>query len=191
MQSPGFFQDSTPPLRRGWVAYDGGRVAIVSRSRIRLMGYRTLQACLADLAATGRLVRIEEPIDPYLEAAEVQRRVYQAGGPAIYFANVKGCSFPMVSNLFGTVERVRYLFRDTLENVRRLVELKTDPSNLRRQPLRYLGCCRRRVVDAAAQNQRWRGARRANDDRSAAAVAVVAEGRRGVHHAAAGLYRRP
>ena len=72
------------------------------------MGYRTLRACLHDLEATGQLVRIDEEIDPHLEAAEIQRRVFQAGGPAVYYARVKGCRFPMVSNLFGTMERVRY-----------------------------------------------------------------------------------
>lgn len=102
------------------------------------MGYRTLQACLADLVASGQLIRIEEPVDADLEAAEIQRRVYQAGGPAVYFANVRNCRFPMVSNLFGTPERVRYIFRDTLDAVRRLVELKADPDRLRREPLRYL-----------------------------------------------------
>ncbi|MGH7139147.1 MAG: hypothetical protein ACREHD_25655, partial [Pirellulales bacterium] len=33
------------------------------------MGYRTLRECIDDLAATGQLVRIEEPVDPHLEAA--------------------------------------------------------------------------------------------------------------------------
>jgi len=101
------------------------------------MGYRTLRACVDDLAAAGRLVRIAEEIDPYLEAAEIQRRVYQAGGPAIYFARVKGCSFPMVGNLFGTLERARFIFRDTLEAVRRLIELKIDPAPVLRRPWRY------------------------------------------------------
>src|SRR5262249_32096722 len=81
----------------------------------------------ADLERTGQLVRLDVEIDPYLEAAEIQRRVYQARGPAVYFARVKGCRFPMVSNLFGTLARARYLFRDTLDAVRRLVELKVDP----------------------------------------------------------------
>ena len=71
------------------------------------MGYRTLRACLHDLEATGQLVRIEQEVDPHLEAAEIQRRVFQAGGPAVYFARVKGCHFPMVSNLFGTIDRAR------------------------------------------------------------------------------------
>ena len=69
------------------------------------MGYRTLADCIADLQSAGQLVRIEEEIDPYLEAAEIQRRVYAAQGPAIYYARVRGTQFPMVSNLFGTLER--------------------------------------------------------------------------------------
>ena len=101
------------------------------------MAYRTLRQCVDDLAATGQLVRIEQEIDPYLEAAEVQRRVFQAGGPAVYFARVKGCRFPMVSNLFGTIDRARYIFRDSLDRVRRLIELKIDPMATLKHPLRY------------------------------------------------------
>src|SRR5216683_7499042 len=101
------------------------------------MGYRNLRDCVADLARTGQLVRIEAEIDPYLEMAEIHRRVYQARGPALYFANVKGCDFPMVSNLFGTIERTRFLFRDTLAAVRHLVELKIDPSAFWKNPWRY------------------------------------------------------
>src|SRR5262249_30135124 len=103
------------------------------------MGYRSLRHCLADLERTGQLVRIEEEIDPNLEAAEIHRRVYQAGGPSIYYARVKGCRFPMVSNLFGTLERARFLFRDTLESVRRLVELKVDPSAFWKNTWHYRG----------------------------------------------------
>ncbi|REK19128.1 MAG: UbiD family decarboxylase [Planctomycetota bacterium] len=101
------------------------------------MGYRTLRACVSDLEASGQLVRIEQPVDPYLEAAEIQRRVFQAGGPAVYYAQVRGCRFPMVSNLFGTIDRVRYIFRDTLADVRRLVELKADPTSLARKPWQH------------------------------------------------------
>jgi 4-hydroxy-3-polyprenylbenzoate decarboxylase len=101
------------------------------------MGYSSLRLCLADLERTGQLLRLDEEIDPYLEAAEIQRRVYQAGGPAIYFARVKGCRFPMLCNLFGTIERARYLFRDTLTAVRHLIELKADSSAFWRRPWRY------------------------------------------------------
>jgi 4-hydroxy-3-polyprenylbenzoate decarboxylase len=101
------------------------------------MGYTSLRACLTELERTRQLVRIEQEIDPYLEAAEVHRRVYQAGGPAVFYARVKDCRFPMVSNLFGTLDRARFIFRDTLESVRRLIELKVDASAFWRRPLRY------------------------------------------------------
>ncbi len=101
------------------------------------MGYRNLRACLADLERTDQLVRIDAEIDPDLEMAEIQRRVYAAGGPALYFANVKGCAFPMVSNLFGTIERTRFLFRDALAAVRHLIELKVDAASLWKRPWRY------------------------------------------------------
>jgi 4-hydroxy-3-polyprenylbenzoate decarboxylase len=108
------------------------------------MGYRTLAACLSDLARTGQLVAIEAEVDPFLEAAAVQRRVYEAQGPAVLFKRVKGTPFPMAGNLFGTMERTCYLFRDTLDAVRRLVELKLNPVVFLKDPWRY-----RRVPRAA------------------------------------------
>jgi 4-hydroxy-3-polyprenylbenzoate decarboxylase len=103
------------------------------------MGYRNLRACVEDLERHGQLRRVDAEIDPYLEMAEIHRRVYRAGGPALLFPRVKGCAFPMVSNLFGTPERTRFLFRDTLEAVRKMVELKIDPGAAARRPWRYLG----------------------------------------------------
>ena len=103
------------------------------------MGYRSLAACVSDLERTGQMAVIDDEIDPHLEAAAIQRRVYQAGGPALYFRRVKGTSFPLVSNLFGTLERARFLFRDTLDAVRRLVELKVDPGGAAKHPWRYRG----------------------------------------------------
>jgi 4-hydroxy-3-polyprenylbenzoate decarboxylase len=103
------------------------------------MGYRTLRQCVEDLERAGRLVRLDEEIDAVLEAAEIQRRVYASSGPAVLYTHVKNCRFPMVSNLFGTMERVRYIFRDSLDAVRRLIELKMDANQLWRWPARYLG----------------------------------------------------
>ena len=101
------------------------------------MGYRTLGACVADLIKTGRLITLEDEVDPNLEAAAIQRRVYQAGGPALLFRRVKGTVFPMLGNLYGTKERTHYLFRDTLEAVRHLVELKVRPPAALARPWRY------------------------------------------------------
>ncbi len=101
------------------------------------MGYRNLRQCIADLERSGQLVRIEQEVDAQLEAAEIHRRVYQAGGPAIFYAHVKGCRFSMVSNLFGTPKRTRFMFRDTLKAVRRLVEMKVEPASFWKNPWRY------------------------------------------------------
>jgi len=103
------------------------------------MGYRSLAHCVQDLERTGQLIAVDDEVDPYLEVAAIQRRVYQAGGPAILFRNLKGTTFPMVGNLFGTMDRARFLFRDSLDAVRRLVEVKVDPSVAARRPWRYRG----------------------------------------------------
>jgi len=101
------------------------------------MGYRNLLECVGDLEAKKELVRIDEPINPHLEMAEIQRRVFRVGGPALLFTCPKGCRFPMLGNLFGTMSRMRYLFRDTLEGVKRLVKLQVDPVDLLRRPRSY------------------------------------------------------
>ncbi|MDB5349843.1 MAG: 3-polyprenyl-4-hydroxybenzoate decarboxylase-like protein [Planctomycetota bacterium] len=101
------------------------------------MGYRSLADCVADLRRHGHLLEIECEIDARLEAALIQRRVFEAHGPAILFKNVTGCAFPMLGNLFGTMERTRFLFRDTLQAVRHLVDLKIRPPAALRNPWRY------------------------------------------------------
>ncbi|MFA5515648.1 MAG: UbiD family decarboxylase [Desulfuromonadales bacterium] len=103
------------------------------------MGYRNLEECVRDLEATGALLRIESEVDPCLELAAIQRRVYAAGGPALLFTRAKNCSFPLLGNLFGTLERTRFLFRDTLASVQRLIQLKISPELAWKQPLRTLG----------------------------------------------------
>jgi len=103
------------------------------------MGYSSLRACVDDLERIGQLRRIDAELDARLEIAEVQRRVYAAGGPALYFSRVRGTKFPMLGNLFGTIERARFIFRDALRAVERLVELKVDPSRAWKRPLRYAG----------------------------------------------------
>jgi 4-hydroxy-3-polyprenylbenzoate decarboxylase len=102
------------------------------------MGYDSLRACVRDLEQAGQLVRITEEVDPYLEMAAIHMRVYERGGPALYFERVRGSRFPAVSNLFGTIDRSRYIFRDTLKRVQALVELKYDPVRLAKRPLHYL-----------------------------------------------------
>ena len=103
------------------------------------MGYRNLADCLDDLRRHRMLVELDSEVDPHLEAAAIQRRLYERSGPAVMFRRIKGCEFPAVANLFGTVERARFLFRDRLEAVRRLVELKVRPPAALGNPWRYRG----------------------------------------------------
>lgn len=93
---------------------------------------------MTDLVRSGALIRIDRELSADLEIGSIQRRVYQAGGPALLFTRVKGCSFPMLGNLFGTLERTRYIFRDTLKAVERLVQLKVDPRSFLKEPASLL-----------------------------------------------------
>ncbi len=101
------------------------------------MSYRTLQQAINDLPA-DHLVRVEGEVDPNLEMAEIHRRVFDVSGPALLFENVKGSPFRAVSNVYGTKERTAYLFRNQLEQVQRLIQLKADPSSFLKHPLHYL-----------------------------------------------------
>jgi 4-hydroxy-3-polyprenylbenzoate decarboxylase len=55
----------------------------------------------------------------------------------VLFAKPKGSDFPVLVNLYGTERRVERIFADTLDRVRRLVELKLDPTAALRNPARY------------------------------------------------------
>lgn len=71
-----------------------------------------------------QLLIIDTEVDPYLEIAEIHRRVIARGGPALLFSNVKGSAFPVVTNLFGTSQRLELAFGSRpLEFVRDLVRL--------------------------------------------------------------------
>ncbi len=102
------------------------------------MGYNSLHDCIIDLEKNGHLIRIKEEVDPHLEMASVHLRVYEQKGPAIYFEKVKGSPFGAVSNLFGTIERSKFIFRDTLSDIQKLVDLKFDPLKAIKKPLTYL-----------------------------------------------------
>jgi 4-hydroxy-3-polyprenylbenzoate decarboxylase len=103
------------------------------------MAYNSLEACLADLEKSGQLVRIKEPVDPYLEMAAIHLRVHEAGGPALLFEQVNGSKFRAASNIFGTLERSKFIFRETLEVVQQLIALKSDPVNAFKHPIDNLG----------------------------------------------------
>ena len=104
------------------------------------MSYQDLQSCIRDLERNGMLVRVRDmEIDPHLELAAVQRRAFRAGSPALLFPRVRNSPFPVLANLFGTMERTRFIFRKTLAGVERLLKAKADPGAVLRRPWRFAG----------------------------------------------------
>ena len=72
----------------------------------------------------GEIITVEAEVDPYLEIAEIHRRVIAGGGPALLFTRVKGSNFPVVTNLFGSARRMELAFgRRPLTFVKELVEM--------------------------------------------------------------------
>ena len=91
------------------------------------MPYNNLREFTDWLEKNGQLKRISEPISPILEMTEIQTRVMVNNGPAILFENVikkNGERFPIpvLTNLFGTVERVSWGMNQTPETLRTLGE---------------------------------------------------------------------
>ena len=102
------------------------------------MAYSNLEACLLDLERNGQLLRIKEEVDPHLEMAAIHLRIHEQKGPAILFEKVKGSKFRAASNIFGTLERSEFIFRDTLPQVKKLIEIKIDPASALKNPLAAL-----------------------------------------------------
>jgi 4-hydroxy-3-polyprenylbenzoate decarboxylase len=102
------------------------------------MPYTSLEDCLLDLEKNGHLIRVREEVDPYLEMAAIHERVFALNGPALLFENVKGSHFRAASNIFGTLERSKFIFRETLETVQRLIELRNRPMEALKHPLQHL-----------------------------------------------------
>ncbi|WDI00626.1 UbiD family decarboxylase [Paenibacillus urinalis] len=100
--------------------------------------YTTLESCLIDLERNGHLVRIREEVDPELEMAAIHLRVFEAGGPALLFENVKGSSYRAVSNLFGTIERSKFMFRQTWDSTQNVIALRNDPMKALKNPFRHV-----------------------------------------------------
>src|SRR6266446_3187747 len=69
-----------------------------------------LRTFLDLLYRENEILNIEAEVDPYLEAAEIHRRVIERGGPALLFERVKGSRYPVVTNLFGTERRISLSF---------------------------------------------------------------------------------
>ena len=102
------------------------------------MAYASLEECLIDLEKNGQLIRIKEEVDPYLEMAAIHLKAYAAGGPTILFEKVKGSKYRAVSNIYGSLQRSEFIFRDTLQHVRNLIDIKNDPASAIKKPFKNM-----------------------------------------------------
>ena len=85
--------------------------------------HKNLRSFLDTLKKENELTEITAEVDPYLEIAEIHRRVIEQGGKALLFKNVKGSKFPVTTNLFGTDKRIELAFGQKPQDfVRRAVK---------------------------------------------------------------------
>src|SRR3982750_1591482 len=86
--------------------------------------HKDLRSFVQTLQSEKEITEITAEVDPYLEIAEIHRRVIDEEGKALLFTNVKGSKFPVLTNMFGTVKRIDLAFGSKPKDfVRRAVEL--------------------------------------------------------------------
>src|ERR1700755_2969641 len=93
--------------------------------------HKNLRSFIEWLRKENELVEITAEVDPYLEIAEIHRRVIDAQGKALLFRNVKNSAFPVITNLFGTAKRIDLAFtkkpQELVKTVVEMVEVLLPP----------------------------------------------------------------
>lgn len=72
------------------------------------MAYKDLRNFISALERRGLLHRVKVEVDPVLEISEITDRMCKSpdGGKALFFEKVKGSQYPVVTNIFGSFERM-------------------------------------------------------------------------------------
>ena len=139
------------------------------------MAFRNLRQFMTHLEREGRLRRVSAPVSPVLEMTEIQTRLLAEQGPAVLFENVVGADgrrfdFPVLVNLFGTVERAAWGMGRTPDTLRALGETlaflrQPEPPGGWREAIEMLPLLKtalamkpKTVSGAACQEVIWRGA---------------------------------
>ncbi|MCL6610936.1 MAG: menaquinone biosynthesis decarboxylase [Peptococcaceae bacterium] len=93
------------------------------------MAFQDLRDFMAALEKRGQLKRIGAEVDANLEITEITDRVCKNGGPALFFENVRGYKMPVITNAFGSLERVKIaLGADSLDDIgRELADILQPP----------------------------------------------------------------
>ncbi|MBW1902972.1 MAG: menaquinone biosynthesis decarboxylase, partial [Deltaproteobacteria bacterium] len=105
------------------------------------MTHKNIQQFIKILETAGELSRISSEVDPQLEITEIAQRVSKAHGPALLFENVKGSSFPLFINAFGSYRRMQLaLMCDSFDEIAQRIDsqLKIRPPKSLKEKIRIL-----------------------------------------------------
>jgi UbiD family decarboxylase len=86
--------------------------------------HKNLRSFIETLRKEDDIIEVNAEVDPYLEIAEIHRRVIEAQGKALLFKRVKNSKYPVITNLFGTNKRIDLAFgKKPQELVKKAVEM--------------------------------------------------------------------
>lgn len=100
------------------------------------MSYPSLEAALQDLEKHGMLLRVGEEVSPDLLMPKMAEIATKESMPALLFEHVKGSPFRAAANIFGTMERAHFLFRDTWKKAETAIAFHADPISILKHPAR-------------------------------------------------------
>lgn len=105
--------------------------------------HKNLRTFIEALRKESEIVEIEAQVDPYLEIAEIHRRVIDEQGKALFFKNVKNSIFPVVTNLFGTIKRIEIAFgkrpQEFVKNAVEMIDILLPPKPKELWKFRQMG----------------------------------------------------
>ena len=157
------------------------------------MPFDSLQDLVVFLEGRGHLARIKESVSPFLEITEVTDRVVKNGGPALLFERPADYGFPVLTNVYGSLERMKWIFNtDSLDSLGGRFEefLNLKPPGGFVEKIKLLPKLRelahafpKQVKDAPCQEVVQTDTA---DLRRTAGLDLSAQGRRSIHNAACG-----
>lgn len=105
------------------------------------MSLHNTREFITQLEKRGELRRITAEVDPVLEITEIADRVSKSYGPALLFERVKGSSYPLIINAFGSYPRMELALNcASLNDIAARIEslVKMSPPDGLRDKLRTL-----------------------------------------------------
>ena len=157
------------------------------------MAYKDLREFIARLEKAGELKRISAEVDPVLEITEITHRVTRSGGPALLFERPKGSSVPLLINMLGSEKRIHLALEverleEVADRIRSFIDMQVPQGLL--DKLKMLPKARR-TRRLFSQEGEVRPLQRSHPPRWFLASrishpAVLAAGRRQIHHLASG-----